>query len=400
VTDPVSPPERIDSLDVLRGFAVLGILVMNVQSFAMIQAAYFNPAAYGDLSGANYWVWLVSHLLADSKFMAIFSMLFGAGVVLMAGRATAGVHYRRMGGLLLFGLLHAYLLWYGDILVVYAICGGLAYLFHRLSPRTLFIVGVLLLAVASGFSVTSGATVPYWPEEDVADLTRDWDPPPEKVDEELAAYRGGWTDQMTHRAPTALEFHTFVLLLWGMWRVTGMMLLGMALFKLGILRAERSGTFYLNLVFAAVFLGLPVILFGVVRNFAESWSPEYSVFHGHQFNYWASLVVAFGWIGLVMLACRSERLAAVRRPFAAVGRMAFTCYLMQSIICTTIFYGHGFGLFGSVERTGQALIVLAVWAFLLIACPLWLRSFRFGPFEWLWRSMTYGKLQPFRKVRT
>ena len=126
---PVGETARIDAIDILRGFALLGILVMNVQAFAMPQAAYFNPTAYGDLEGANLYVWLAGRMLADQKFMTIFSMLFGAGIVLMAGRAEARggsagrVHYRRMGWLLVIGLLHAHLLWYGDILFIYAVCG-------------------------------------------------------------------------------------------------------------------------------------------------------------------------------------------------------------------------------------------------------------------------------------
>src|SRR5438132_1465135 len=134
---PVTAAERITTLDALRGFALLGILTMNMQSFSMIGAAYFNPTAYGDLTGVNYWVWYLCAVFADSKFMTIFSMLFGAGIVLMTGRAEASgrraalLHYRRMGVLLLFGLAHAYVLWPGDILYSYAICGCVLYPLRR-----------------------------------------------------------------------------------------------------------------------------------------------------------------------------------------------------------------------------------------------------------------------------
>src|SRR2546427_12466115 len=125
---PVAETERIVPMDVLRGFALLGILVMNIQLFAMVEAAYDNPTAYGDLNGANFLVWLFSHLLADQKFISVFSMLFGAGIVLMwqkaesSGAGATRLHYRRMGWMILFGLLHAYLLWYGDILFIYGMC--------------------------------------------------------------------------------------------------------------------------------------------------------------------------------------------------------------------------------------------------------------------------------------
>ena len=148
---PITARERIASLDVLRGVALLGILPMNIQAFSMISAAYINPTVYGDFHGANYWVWFLCHLLADEKFMTIFSMLFGAGIFLMtshieaAGRKSAVLHYRRMGWLILFGLLHAYLLWYGDILVNYGLRGLLAYGYRKATPRKLIIYGIVLL---------------------------------------------------------------------------------------------------------------------------------------------------------------------------------------------------------------------------------------------------------------
>src|SRR5438105_14861004 len=135
---------------------------MNIQSFSMIEAAYGNPTAYGSLEGANYLVWLLSHVLADQKFMTIFAMLFGAGIVLMTGRrekaalGTAAVHYRRMGALALFGMLHAYLLWYGDILFSYALCGMLVYPLRRLRPWLQLLLGFVGIAGPSLFLLLLG----------------------------------------------------------------------------------------------------------------------------------------------------------------------------------------------------------------------------------------------------
>jgi uncharacterized protein len=393
--------ERITSIDVLRGFAVLGILVMNIQSFSMIGAAYLNPTAYGDLGGANYGVWFLSHLLADSKFMTVFSLLFGAGIVLMAsrrramGKPIAGVHYRRMLWLIVFGVLHGRFLWYGDILFAYGICGLVIYLFRRRSPRFLLIGGLLVVAVASLLTMFWQVTMPYWPPEAVDQVeTEWWMPPPETVQAELDAYRGGWSEQQPQRAATAIFMQTNHFLTETMWRAGGLMLIGMALFKLGIFAAERSRSFYLRMTSLGFGLGLPIVVFGVVYRNDSGWDVRSAFFGGGQFNYWGSLLVAAGWIGVVMLVCRRHGFDWVTRPLAAVGRMALSCYLLQTIICTTVFYGHGLGLFGSVERVGQALIVVAVSALLLVACPLWLRYFRFGPFEWLWRSLTYMKVQP------
>lgn len=145
-------------------------------------------------------------------------------------------------------------------------------------------------------------------------------------------------------------------------------------------------------------MGIPIIIYGMQRNFAQGWAAPDFFFLGQQFNYWASLLVALGWVSLVMLACQRASLGWFTQRLAAVGRMAFTNYILQTAICTTLFYGHGFGLFGQVERTGQAGIVLAIWAFQLIVSPIWLRHFMFGPLEWLWRSLVYLKRQPFRRV--
>lgn len=402
---PVSEPQRIVSLDVLRGFALLGILVMNIQSFSMIWAAYLNPTAYGDLTGANYWVWLLSHVLTDQKFMTIFSMLFGAGIVLLSSRVEArgqsatGVHYQRMFWLIVFGLLHAYLLWYGDILFFYGICGLVVYLFRKLSPRKLLVLGLLTIAVPSALYLFFGWSMQFWPAEAVEELQQEsWRPGPEKLAWEVEAYRGGWLQQMAHRVPKSFEFETGALLIWGFWRAGGLMLVGMALFKLGLFSAKRSAALYRTLIAVALLVGVPAILYGMHRNFATGWDVRYSFFFGWQFNYWGSLIVSMGWIGLVMLVCQRSALTALTRPFAAVGQMAFTNYILQTVICTTIFYGHGFGLFGQVERTGQVAIVAGVWVFQLLVSPVWLRYFLFGPLEWLWRSLTYLQWQPFRRL--
>ena len=397
---PVTQQERIESLDVLRGVAVLGILVMNIQSFAMIDTAYWNPTSYGDLTGANRIVWLLSHVFTDQKFMTIFSMLFGAGIVLMTSRReakglpTAGVHYRRMGILWLFGVLHGYLLWWGDILNSYAVCGLLVYLFRRWRPRWLIVMGVGAIIIPSLVSITFGWVLPLMPPEAMDEFKKTWAPSAEGVAQQLGVYRGSWVHQMDHRVPQMLVVQTFGSLFFVMWRAGGVMLLGMALFKLGVFSAGRSSLTYAAMTICGAGVGIPVILFGVHQNFAAEWDLDYSFFLGSQFNYWASILVALGWVGLVMLVCRSRSPKWLTRPFAAAGQLAFTNYLLQTIICTTIFYGHGFGLFGKVERIGQITIVFVVWVFELILSLVWLRYFRFGPLEWIWRSLTYRTAQP------
>jgi uncharacterized protein len=400
---PVGRSERIVSIDVLRGFAVLGILVMNIQSFSMIGAAYNNPHAFGNLAGPNYTVWLLSHLLADRKFMTIFSMLFGVGIVLMSnraeasGRPLAGIHYRRMLWLIVIGFLHARLLWYGDILFAYGVCGLLVFLCRRMAPRRLIIIGLLAAAVPSLLTFFWQATMPYWPPEAIEGLEREWwVPDRETVGAEVAAYRGEWSEQQPFRSASADFMQTQFMIMEELWRAGGLMLVGIALFKLGVFSAQRSKAFYIRLLSLGFGLGLPIVFFGVLYRNDSGWDVRTAFFGGGQFNYWASLLVAMGYVGTVMLYCLQPGRERLTRSLAAVGRMALSCYLGQTIICTTIFYGHGLGLYGSVERWGQALIVLGVWVLMLVVCPIWLRHFRFGPFEWLWRSLTYMKLQPMR----
>ena len=175
------------------------------------------------------------------------------------------------------------------------------------------------------------------------------------------------------------------------------MLVGMALFKWGVFSASRSRLLYGTFITAAILIGIPTVLYGIQRNFDAGWDPKYSFFFGSQHNYWASILVSLGWVGIVMLVCRHSFLESVTHRLAAVGRMAFTNYILQTVICTTLFYGHGLGLFGKVERTGQIAVVVAVWILQLIVSPIWLRHFLFGPLEWLWRSLTYAERQPFRR---
>src|SRR5215831_1743362 len=267
--EPVPERERIFTLDVLRGFALLGILPMNIQDFCMPGAAYFNPTAYGDLHGANYGVWLLSHVLADEKFMAIFSMLFGAGILLMtgriedAGRPSAALHYRRMGWMVLFGMLHAYLLWSGDILYSYGVCGLLVFLFRKCRPRTLLIVGLLSLAVTPALMLLLGWSMPSWPPEQVQSLREGlWMPTPAMIAQELATFRGSWLAQMSERVSGSLLMQTVYFLVWTFWRTFGLMLIGMAMFKLGVLSGKRPAQLYRAMIAVAAAVGVPVILYG------------------------------------------------------------------------------------------------------------------------------------------
>jgi len=408
LSGPVTEPERIVSIDVLRGIAVLGILLMNIQSFAMPIAAYMNPNAYGDPTGVNGWVWYGSHFVASQKFISIFSLLFGAGVLLMTSRSeaktgrSAGVHYRRMGWLILIGLLHAHLLWFGDILFAYGICGLFVYLVRKLRPTWLIAIAIVLLLFPIGFNLLMYGGYQIAPEEGqqqwIEGMQQSWAPTEQQVQEEVDTYQGGWLQQMPHRVITALRFETLFMAFWGFWLSSGLMLIGMALFKAKVLSASRSTGFYVAMAVLGIGLGLPFTFMQVSLLEQYNWPIIEGMTLYMNLHYAGAILQSLGYVAVIMLICKFGIAAALLRVLAAVGRMALTNYLMQTIICTLIFYGHGFGQFGAFTRVEQLYIVFGVWAAQLIWSPIWLRRFRFGPFEWLWRSLTYWKLQPMRRV--
>ncbi len=399
VLRPVAENERIDSLDVVRGFALLGILVMNIQSFSMPAAAYMNPTAYGDLSGANLWVWILSHIFADQKFMTIFSALFGAGIVLMweraeaTGRQSTGLHYRRTFWLMIFGLIHSYLMWAGDILFLYSICSLWVFWMKRRSPRTLIVVGMLVLLVSPALYALAAWSMPNWPPEAVEGMAVGWSPSAEANAATVANFQGGFRDQMRSRVPDAIGLHTAAFAFWGIWRASGLMLIGMALFKLGFFSAGLPASIYRRCIAVGAVIGLPLVAFGIYANFARDWELS-RMFVGSQYNYFGSLLVSLAYVAAVMLVCKNAVWPVLTRALSAVGRMALTNYLLQTILATTIFYGHGLGYFGEVSRVGQVGVVVLIWTLQVPFSIWWLGRFRFGPFEWVWRSLSYMKLQP------
>jgi uncharacterized protein len=392
---------RIAAIDVLRGAAVLGILLMNIQSFSMISSAYMNPTAYGDLSSFNAWIWAFCRLFADQKFMTLFSMLFGAGIVLMSERTAArgrrpwAAHYRRMAVLLAVGLAHGILLWHGDILTVYAVCGMLIYCARKWRPSILFVLGILCVLVGAGVLVNFQLSTKDFSPEGMAELEDVWNASEETAEWELEVFRGTYREQLEARTGESGKFYDMMLWVWFA-RVTGLMLMGMAVFKWKVLHAERSVAFYRRMLVIGLGIGLAVEAIGIVYQNRGEWSVDVMV-PGLLFNYFASLFTAAGYLAAVMLIHLREWWPAAQAKLAAVGRMAFTNYLAQTIICTTIFYGHGLGLFGYVERWQQLLIVLAIWAAQIAWSNWWLQRFQTGPLEWLWRSATYLRIVPLRR---
>lgn len=391
--------ERIQSLDILRGVAVLGILIMNIQSFSMVSAAYINPNAFGDLSGMNKMVWQLSHIFADQKFISIFSMLFGAGIILFIehvekkGYLPARFYFRRLFWLFTFGLIHGYLFWHGDVLVAYAACGVLAFLLRKISPWVLLPLGLIIFFVPSFNYWLFGKSMELWPAEATNGLQELWAPGRESIDKEIGMLTGSITDQLKWRIPETFKMQTFIFVIWYGWRIFALMLIGMSFYKLGLLSGNLRKNIYAILILATLPIGLILTFIGINNNFDQAWSMEYAMFFGWQWNYYGSLFVAVGYMAVVLLLSKYIKM----KLLANVGRLAFTNYILMTIICTTIFYGHGFGMFGAVDRLWQIEAVLAIWVFILLFSHFWTKRFYFGPLEWLWRFLTYGNKPIFKK---
>ncbi len=419
---PVTGSERIGSLDVLRGVAILGILVMNIYAFAMPFPAYSNPLLMGGTDTLNIGTWFFTHILFDQKFMSIFAMLFGAGIILMTGRAEkkgvayGRIFYRRQLWLLVIGALHAYFIWFGDILFMYAVVGMLAFLFRNRTPRTLIIVAccllplVLLMSFGMGFSmhkfqgqaaevqvlIDAGEAV----SEEQQELLDEWNaqrammaPDAGTIAKDVAMHLSGYAEITAQRIPLAMMLQFFMVIFFG-WRVLALMLLGMALMKTGVLSAARSARFYRNLMLVGYGIGLPLTIYSAADLYAHDFRAIYVFQSGSIPNYFGSILVGLGHIALVMLLIKGGIVQNLLQRFAAVGRMALSNYLLHSVILTTVFYGYGLGLYGSISRFGQMSFVVAVVGLQLFLSPWWLARYRFGPVEWLWRSLTYWKRQP------
>jgi uncharacterized protein len=321
---------------------------------------------------------------------------------------------------MVLGAAHAYLLWFGDILFAYAVIGMLIYPLRNLKPRTLIIIACVVLPVglllsASGGKYmtklqTSSAEIIELQDageeltDDQSATLEEWEamsvflgPPEVVVQNDLEGYRQGYVDIVVHRAPVAAMMHTSGLFFL-IWRVGGLMILGMALMKLGVMSGERSNSFYRKLMLAGYGLGFPLVLWSAYDLSAHAWDAMYMFKLGGMWNYVGSILVSLGHIAVFMMIIKSGALNDLLQRFTALGRMALTNYLMHSVILTTLFYGYGLGLYGAVPRFWQIGFVVAVVAFQLWFSPFWLRKYRFGPVEWLWRSLTYWKRQPMRRA--
>jgi len=422
---PVLGAERIGAIDALRGVAVLGILLMNILAFALPFQASFDPSLGGGTSGINLWIWAANTTLFEGKMRAIFSMLFGAGMLVLTSRLedrglggqAADVYYRRLLWLLAFGLVHAYFIWWGDILFFYSVIGLFLFPLRRLSSRALIVAGVVLLLIGAGRNLLAAIDVRAMRSAAVAanaaaargqaltdaekaaqSAWRDrWNQAKsaDDLNKEIAAYRGGYLDGLRQRAGFLAGAQAQWLYHYFIFDIGGMMLVGIGLLKSGVLSARLSTRAYLLMALAGYGFGVPLAALAVSHDISSSFDPA-TMGLGSVVHAVVRLPVALGHIAVVMLIWKAAALRPLMSPLAAVGQMAFSCYIAESLICTTLFYGYGLGWFARLERYQLYLVVAAVWAALLVASPLWLSRYAFGPLEWVWRSLTYLQRQPMR----
>ena len=328
--------------------------------------------------------------------MSIFSMLFGAGVVLFTqrieakGKRVAALHYTRMFWLLLFGLIHAYFIWIGDILVAYAICGSLVFFFRKKSIRTLLIMaGILfLIPISLNFMTYYGMTA-----GELESTFAFFNPSAEKIASQTQAMRGSYLEQMPLRVKEAIGLQTVYFKIELFWRASAMMLLGMILYRKGILSAEKSTAYYKKLMWVGFVPGLILSGISLSQGYFYEWNAAYVMCIVANYKFVSGLFMALGYIGLVIWCYKKGIFIKFQNRLRATGRMAFTNYIGMSVICTLIFNGHGLGLFGTLDRLEQFLIVISVWILILLISPLVLKNYRFGPLEWLWRKLTYFSLK-------
>lgn len=400
------------TLDALRGFAVMGILAMNIVAFALPEWAYVAPGSYGGNSGADKASWLFSFILIDGKMRGLFSLLFGASMALIIERAeakgesAARVHYARMIWLLLIGFAHYLFIWWGDILFLYAVIGCIAWLFRNWEPQRLIKWGLIIYAL--GFTIYAlqfgglqflqfMATQPGADPDFVAQYGEVMRDPELSIDAraEIAAYSGSYAGILARRWGDIA--HLLLLVPQSFTETLPLMLFGMAMQKNGFLTGEWDRADYVR--WARKML-LPGLLLSTLLGLWVAATGYDLITTLANFLAWSMpprLLLTIGYAALLILLIRKAQGSALMHRVAAAGRAAFTNYLGTSIVMTAIFYGYGLGLYNQIGRAGLWGFVIGAWVLMLLWSKPWLDRFHYGPFEWLWRSLARGKLQPFKK---
>ncbi|MGC3947894.1 MAG: DUF418 domain-containing protein [Chryseolinea sp.] len=428
---PVAQSERITLLDSIRGMAILGILLMNIPSFGMAPWLSGDLRLHDELGTINEWVfWFVEGGMAGTQ-RALFSILFGAGILLFLGRqstrieglAPADYFFRRQIWLMVISMFDVYvLLWSGDILFDYACYGMIMFVFRNLTPRTLLIAAVVCLAfnvarntvdirrakdvIVTGEAIAAIDTTKVKLTEEQKTQLEDFEGMKKrsdtkeklkKVEVRNKAMRGSFADVYKIRSEEYMEGLIEYLYMQA-WDVFLFMFIGMAFFKLGILTGEAPTRVYVWFTIVGLGVGLTLaywrLMFWKGINFDFIELARRLAIDPYQID---RAFRSIGLLGLIMLMFKSGIFKWLFAMFKPVGQMALTNYLSQSFIAAIYFYGYGFGMYGQLERYQLYIFVVAVWIFQIIFCNIWMRFFLYGPCEWVWRSLTYWRAQPFKR---
>lgn len=430
IAEPVSLSERIQTIDVVRGMALLGILLMNIPFFGRAFQLEFEPLLRP--GSTDYTVFTYISVLFEGKMRALFSMLFGAGILIFIGRkeASEGIrsadfYYRRLLWMVLFGVIHEYvLMWVGDILFDYAIAGLFLFPFRNLRPRQLLICA-LVCVVIGGIKAErrhlqfrekrekyvqvvalekahKKLTDAQKKDKEAWEKTvKDFKPDQKEIAELNQKMRSDYGTIYKTLEPENIRFHATYLYL-NIWDMLSMILLGMALFKWGFFSNKLPTRTYWLTLLAGYGIGIPLSV--VDLSLLEQLVTNPALFADTQ---WISpalgydsqrALVGMGHASVLLLLYRSGVMPWLMRALSNVGQMAFSNYVLQTLCCTLFFNGYGLGYFGRLPYHQLYYVVAVVWVINLIFSAIWLQFFRFGPLEWVWRSLTYWQKQPMRKA--
>jgi uncharacterized protein len=422
---PLKLSDRIQSLDIMRGIVLFGILLMNINGFGLYWS-YSNPTVCGGAEGWDLATWITTNMFFEGTMRALFSLLFGVGMFILldrlekkgAGIEAANIYFRRLTWLLVFGLIHGYLLlWIGEILYEYALMGFLVYSFRYMAPKKLILISIFLISAGALWTygdyrndiklinqvelIKTYKSIRKPLTKELIEADRKWEKiegkkSPESIIEYDNNMHKGYFDLVNFLAPINEEYNEHDPYRYDLWDVLSMMLLGIALFKLKILTAEKSHQFYGIMALIGYGIGLSVNYYEIRTIMDSNFS--YLGFSKSNLTYdLGRVTVAMGHIAMIMILCKLPVLMWLKKRLAAVGKMALTNYIMHSIICMFVFTGVGFGLFGKLQRHELLYVVFSIWIFQLILSPIWLKYYHFGPLEWLWRYLSYLKKPAFKK---
>lgn len=411
---PVNESQRIEALDVIRGFSLLGILLLNIIAFGLVSQSYINPSLdLPDTFTIDWALWGFIEVTAEGAMRGIFSMLFGAGIILFCAnksKADQKLFLRRNFFLLCFGIVDAYfLLWYGDILITYAVAGYILYYLRDLTAKTLLKIAVAILCFSAVLNYLGKEVVTYskdayievnsfeqtstteekilWAEA-WEEFRVNYQPNEAEIDAEVSRRRGTyaevfeWNAERKNIVIYSLPFY--------LWDIFLMMVLGMALFKLGVIQGDRNLSFYKKLAFFSFAIGLSVNLMELYLFTSSGFDYRYSRVFLSSYDL-GRLGMTVGYISVINIFIKVDFFKVIRQKLQYVGRMALTNYILHSIICMALFTGIGFGLVNELSRANLYFIVLAIWILQTHFSALWLERYQAGPLEWLWRNMTYKK---------